>query len=72
MKSLARWYIVMNYAVHSCMYSYYAFRAMGIRLPKLLAMFITLSQISQMIMGFYVTYYSYIHADSCRMPKGKI
>lgn len=67
--SPARWYIVMNYVVHSCMYSYYALRAIGFRLPKPLAMFITLSQLSQMVVGFYVTYYSYIHADTCRMPK---
>ena len=57
----------MNYLVHSCMYSYYACRAIGFRLPKPLAMFITLSQIAQMIMGFYVTFYSHNHAN-CRMP----
>lgn len=32
-------------------------------------MFITLSQISQMIMGLYVTYYSYVNLSSCRMMK---
>lgn len=61
-------YICMNYLVHSCMYSYYACRAAGFRLPKGLAMFITTSQICQMIMGFYVTFYSHLH-DDCRMPR---
>lgn len=65
----ARWYIVMNYLVHSTMYSYYAIRASGIRLPKPLAMLITSSQIAQMVMGFYVTYYSYVNLSSCRMMK---
>ncbi|RWS08109.1 elongation of very long chain fatty acids protein 6-like protein, partial [Dinothrombium tinctorium] len=55
--SPARWYICMNYMVHSIMYSYYALRAFGFRLPKLLAMSITASQIIQMIIGCYVTYY---------------
>jgi len=64
----ARWYIDMNYVIHSCMYTYYACRAIGIRLPKPLAMLITLSQIAQMIMGFYVTYYSYVNAATCSMP----
>jgi len=64
----ARWYIDMNYVVHSCMYSYYACRALGFRLPKPLAMFITLSQIAQMMTGFYVTYYSYVNASNCKMP----
>ena len=59
----------MNYLVHSFMYSYYALRALGYRLPKPLAMCITLSQISQMIMGFFVTWYAYMHPDNCQMPK---
>ncbi|XP_015791962.1 elongation of very long chain fatty acids protein 6 [Tetranychus urticae] len=57
--SQARWYICMNYVVHSFMYSYYALRASGFRVPKPIAMCITSSQILQMIMGFYVTYYAY-------------
>nr|CAD7567629.1 unnamed protein product [Timema californicum] len=30
----ARWFIVMNYFVHSVMYSYYALRSMGYSLPR--------------------------------------
>jgi hypothetical protein len=43
-------------------------RACGIRLPKQLAMCITLSQISQMVMGFYVTWYAFMNPDNCQMP----
>lgn len=41
------------------MYTYYALRAMGFRPPKKLAMVITSSQIVQMVVGAYVTYYAY-------------
>lgn len=57
--SVARWYVYMNYSVHAMMYSYYAIRAAGIRLPKPLAMSITMSQIVQMIIGAIVTFYAY-------------
>ena len=49
------------------MYSYYALRAAGIRVPKPLAMLITTSQIVQMIIGLVVTAYSYVNLTSCRM-----
>lgn len=57
--SSARWYVYMNYVVHAIMYSYYALRAMGIKLPKPFAMLITISQIVQMIMGAFVVFYAY-------------
>lgn len=57
--SQGRWYICMNYLVHSLMYSYYAARALGYRVPKKIAMVITISQIIQMVVGCYVTYYAY-------------
>lgn len=47
----ARWFIVMNYCVHSLMYSYYALRSMGYFPPRQLAMAITTLQLSQMIVG---------------------
>ncbi|CAI5448016.1 unnamed protein product [Caenorhabditis angaria] len=49
-----RWFIWMNYGVHAVMYSYYALRARGIRLPKPLAMVITILQIAQMVMGVLI------------------
>lgn len=47
----ARWFIVMNYCVHSVMYSYYALRAMGYSPPRQIAMFITSLQLLQMVIG---------------------
>ncbi|CAB3406789.1 unnamed protein product [Caenorhabditis bovis] len=49
-----RWFIWMNYGVHSVMYSYYALRSKKIRLPKQLAMVITILQIAQMVMGVLI------------------
>lgn len=50
----ARWYVVMNYTVHSIMYTYYALKAMGYRPPKQIAMVITSSQLLQMVVGCFV------------------
>ncbi|KAG8243288.1 hypothetical protein J6590_048433 [Homalodisca vitripennis] len=49
--SSARWYIVMNYCVHSIMYSYYALRSMGYHPWMKIAMLITSCQLTQMIVG---------------------
>lgn len=49
-----RWFIWMNYGVHSVMYTYYALRAARMRVPKPLAMTITVLQILQMVMGVYI------------------
>ncbi|KAI1714522.1 GNS1/SUR4 family domain-containing protein [Ditylenchus destructor] len=46
-----RWFVFMNYTVHAFMYTYYALRAMRLRIPKQVAMFITVLQILQMIIG---------------------
>ncbi|XP_015789003.1 elongation of very long chain fatty acids protein 6 [Tetranychus urticae] len=71
--SPARWYICMNYLVHSMMYSYYAARALGFKVPKGLAMIITGSQIIQMVIGCFVTYYGYTKAQQgvfCQISEG--
>lgn len=52
--SSARWFIVMNYCVHSIMYSYYALRSMGYSPPKAFAMVITTCQLAQMVIGCWV------------------
>ncbi len=44
-----RWFIMMNYTVHSVMYSYYTLRALRISVPKFVAMTITTMQILQVI-----------------------
>nr|BCL51434.1 fatty acid synthase [Plautia stali] len=47
----ARWFVVMNFCVHSIMYTYYALRSMGYRLPRRFAMLITTCQLAQMVVG---------------------
>lgn len=59
--SSARWFIVMNYCVHSLMYTYYALRAMGFFPPRFIMMLITSLQITQMVIGCLVNYWSYVY-----------
>ncbi|XP_023221189.1 very long chain fatty acid elongase 6-like [Centruroides vittatus] len=66
----ARWFMVMNYVVHSFMYTYYAMRAMRIHIPRSIAMMITSSQILQMIAGGIVSYWAYqvrLRGDFCQI-----
>lgn len=68
----ARWFVDMNYLVHSLMYSYFALRSLGYRLPKQMAMAITTSQIIQMIVGAYVIWYAYYRksqGDACNITQ---
>lgn len=55
----ARWFIVMNYCVHSLMYSYYALRAMGYKPPRQIAMVVTVLQLLQMVIGSAVNIWAY-------------
>ena len=71
--SPGRWYICMNYLVHSLMYTYYTLRALRYRVPKQIAMVITASQIVQMILGCFVTYYGYslnMMGTRCQISEG--
>jgi len=52
--STGRWFCGLNYVVHGVMYSYYAFRAMKFRIPRGVAMLITILQLTQMIVGCYI------------------
>lgn len=54
MPSVYRPFASMNYSVHSMMYFYYALRAARVHIPKPIAVFITSSQIVQMIVGLLV------------------
>ena len=45
------WFGGVNYLIHTIMYSYYALRSMGVRLPSSIAKFITVLQILQMLVG---------------------
>lgn len=57
--AIARWFIVMNYTVHSAMYSYYALKAMRVPIPRQVSMVITTAQLTQMVVGLYVNWWGY-------------
>lgn len=65
-----RWFIVMNYCVHSVMYTYYALKAMRFNPPKQLAMVVTSLQIIQMVIGCIInlkTYQLLQNHPDCRL-----
>lgn len=69
--SLGRWFVTMNYVVHTLMYSYYAARSLQWRVPRLVAMTITSLQIIQMVLGFYVSLYAFgakLSGTYCEIP----
>ena len=49
-----RWYACINFLVHSFMYSYYFLRALRVRMPRVVSVFVTSIQIAQMAFGIYV------------------
>ncbi|ESO04683.1 hypothetical protein HELRODRAFT_78878 [Helobdella robusta] len=55
-----RWFMVMNYIVHSFMYTYYTLKAMKISTPRCISVGITFLQIIQMVMGVIVNYSVYL------------
>lgn len=55
----ARWMVAMNSIIHSVMYTYYALKVLKVSVPRVVAMFITVAQIAQMIVGLYVNYRAY-------------
>lgn len=60
----ARWFMVLNYFVHSIMYSYYALKAMRYKTPVFIPMLITILQITQMILGCIISIVSYHYLES--------
>ena len=54
--AIGLWFGCMNYAVHSVMYSYYALRSAGVRVPSIVMQIVTLLQLSQMAMGLVCNY----------------
>ncbi|XP_076825288.1 very long chain fatty acid elongase 6-like [Clavelina lepadiformis] len=65
-------FMTVNYAIHSLMYSYYAFRAAGIKLPRSLALAITGCQIAQMIIGCAVMYGIVVWGDEYGCPSSPV
>merc|ERR1719234_1532876 len=58
--------MTMNYFVHSLMYTYFALRAMRVRVPKVVAMIITSLQLLQMVVGCAVNYFAFKFKESGR------
>merc|ERR1712066_508500 len=67
------WFAAMNYSVHAVMYGYFAITATKYR--KVLtpfAIFITLAQLMQMLVGMYVTIkavFHQAHGEECHVNK---
>ena len=53
--SSGRWYIVINYCIHSIMYTYFALRALHVPVPSFVRMSVTSLQILQMAVGLVVS-----------------
>merc|ERR1712029_110216 len=60
----ARWFVVMNFVVHSIMYTYYAFKALRYRVPRYVAMIITSLQLLQMVIGCIVNYMAFTYKQN--------
>lgn len=54
-----QWFLVMNYTVHALMYTYYAFRSMKFKISKWVMMTITTLQLTQMIIGCFIAFYTH-------------
>ncbi|KAL7080483.1 hypothetical protein ACQ4LE_000838 [Meloidogyne hapla] len=52
-----RWFIQLNYMVHSVMYAYYAAACIGLRAPKWISMSVTAMQTTQMLIGVLISLY---------------
>ena len=56
--STGRYFIAMNFLVHSVMYTYFALQTLNIKAPLFMSMTITTMQIMQMVGGIYVIVYT--------------
>lgn len=55
---ISRYYVVMNYGVHSLMYPYFALKAINVHIPRWVSNVITTLQLTQMIIGLSVNMYT--------------
>ena len=66
--ALGHWFGSMNYSVHTIMYTYYALRVVGVKVPSQVAKIVTILQLSQMFVGVLVNitaYRSYMNNEDC-------
>ncbi|NXX75281.1 ELOV6 protein, partial [Urocolius indicus] len=62
------WPTVLNFSVHSIMYSYYTVKAMGYNVPRLICMAITSMQMLQMVMYIIMNVLLIIWKDEKECP----
>ena len=63
--STCRWFMIMNYAVHALMYTYYGIRASRLmKVPNVLAMVITTLQTLQMVVGCSINILAFYYLAS--------
>lgn len=71
-----RWFMNMNYFVHSLMYSYFALKSMKVRVPIWVSKLITSLQLVQMVFGCYVNWVAYTakqsSPDSCQISDSNV
>ena len=56
---VANWFILLNFIVHSVMYTYYAIKACGYRVPSSIMKVITSLQLSQFVVGILANLLAY-------------
>ncbi|MCP9259411.1 Elongation of very long chain fatty acids protein [Dirofilaria immitis] len=61
-------FIIMNFLVHSAMYTYFAVTSYGIRPPKAISMILTTIQIAQMFAGIGILTYIYKIKTETSLP----
>lgn len=69
--SIGPWFVINNCAVHSFMYTYFAVKVMGVKIPRYIAMLITTLQVIQMFYGVFITVWAYWtikNGKECRTP----
>jgi len=70
-----RWFMVMNYMVHSVMYSYYTLKALRIQVPRGIAAIITSLQILQMLVNTAINFLAFRYLSSkqgCPVDAGNL
>lgn len=61
---ICRYFAMINYVVHTIMYAYYAITSTGICVPRIISIFITSLQLSQMFIGLIVCVLYYLNCDT--------
>ena len=62
--AVANWFAAANFLVHSVMYTYYALKASGLRIPTSVSQIITTLQLVQFVLGLTVLVAACIHRSN--------